>query len=77
MNLETRKIEFVQQFLKLQNEELISRLEKTLRKENKNSEERVFKQITHNELNIRIDKSESDFRNERFKSSSQLLVKYE
>ena len=36
MNLEARKIEFVQEFLKLQSEEVISRLEKILKKE-KNS----------------------------------------
>jgi hypothetical protein len=35
MNLEARKIEFVQEFLKLQSEEAISRLEKILRKEQK------------------------------------------
>ncbi len=33
MNLEARKIEFVQEFLKIQSEEAISRLEKILRKE--------------------------------------------
>ena len=33
MNLEARKIEFVQEFLKLQNDESVSRLEKILKKE--------------------------------------------
>lgn len=33
MNIETRKIKFVQEFLKLQSEEAISRLEKILSKE--------------------------------------------
>ena len=33
MNLEARKIQFVQEFLKLQSEEIVSRLEKILRKE--------------------------------------------
>ena len=36
MNLEARKIEFVQEFLKLQSEDAVSRLEKILRKEKKN-----------------------------------------
>ena len=35
MELEARKIEFIQEFLKLQSEEAISRLEKVLRKEKK------------------------------------------
>lgn len=77
MNLEARKIEFVKEFLKLQSEEAISRLEKTLRKEKNASHERLFEPMTQEELNKRIDKSESDFRNNRFKSSSELLAKYE
>lgn len=77
MNLEARKIEFVQEFLKLQSEEAISRLENILSKENKLSDERIFEPMTQEELNGRIDKSESDFLNNRFKSSSELLAKYE
>jgi ribosomal protein L29 len=33
--------------------------------------------MTQDELNKRIDQSESDFLNDRFKSSSELLAKYE
>jgi len=77
MNLEARKIEFVQEFLKLQSEEAISRFEKILRKEKKVSDERIFEPMTQDELNKRIDQSESDFQNNRFKSSSELLTKYE
>ncbi|EDM45091.1 hypothetical protein SCB49_03184 [unidentified eubacterium SCB49] len=77
MNLDARKIEFVQEFLKLQSEEAVSRLEKILRKEKNASDERIFEPMTQDELNKRIDKSESDFRNNRFKSSSKLLAKYE
>jgi len=76
MNLEARKIEFVQEFLNLQSEDIVSRLEKILRKE-KNTSEKIFEPMTTAELNERIDKSESDFRNKRFKSSSELLAKYE
>jgi len=36
MDLQSRKTEFVQDFLKLQSEEAISRLEKLLKKEKKN-----------------------------------------
>ena len=77
MNLEARKIEFVQEFLKLQSEEAVSRLEKILRKEKKASYELILEPMTQAELNKRIDKSESDFRNNRFKSSSELSAKYE
>ncbi|MEZ4854843.1 MAG: hypothetical protein R2812_00030 [Gelidibacter sp.] len=77
MNIEARKIEFVQEFLKIQSEDVISRLEKILRKENNTSDENKFGPMTKEELNKRIDQSESDFRNNRFKSSSELLSKYE
>lgn len=76
MNLEARKIEFIQEFLKLQSEEAILRLEKILEKERNTSDEQVFETLTKEELNKRIDKSESDFINNRFKSSSDLLAKY-
>ena len=33
MDIQSRKIEFIQEFLKLQSEEVISRLEKLLKKE--------------------------------------------
>ncbi len=77
MNLESRKLSFIQEFLRLQNEEVISRLENILRKDKKNSDDRMFEPMTQNELNNRIDKSESDFENKRYKSSSELLAKYE
>jgi hypothetical protein len=76
MNLEARKIEFIQEFLKLQSEESVSRLEKILRKEKIASEEQVFEPMTPDELNKRIDQSESDFQNNRFKRSSELVAKY-
>lgn len=77
MNLEARKIEFVQEFLKLQSEETLSRLEKILSLEKKFSDEQTIEPMTEEELNKRINQSESDFRNNRFKSSSELLAKYE
>ena len=75
MNLEARKIEFVQEFLNLQSEDIISRLEKILKKE-KNTSKEVFEPFTVNEFNERIDQSESDFQNNQYKSSSELLAKY-
>ena len=56
MNLEARKIEFIQEFLKLQSEETILRFEKILRKEKKESDERVFEPVNQNKLNERIGK---------------------
>lgn len=77
MNIEARKIEFVQEFLKVQSEDVISRLEEILRKGDNTFDERILEPMTAEELNKRIDQSESDFHNNRFKSSSELLSKYE
>ena len=77
MNIEARKIAFVQEFLKLQSEEAISRLENILRNEKKTSDKRLLKPMTQDELIERIEQSESDFKNNRFKSSSELLAKYQ
>ena len=76
MNLETRKLSFIQEILRIQSEKTISRLERILRKEKNTSDERIFEPMTQNELDKRIDQSESDFRNNRFKSGSELLAKY-
>jgi hypothetical protein len=77
MNLEARKIEFVQEFLKLQSEASILRLEKILRKEKNSSDNLEVEPMNQDELNKRIDQSEADFQNNRFKSSAELLAKYE
>ena len=76
MNLETRKLEFVQEFLKLQSEEVISKLEKLLKSEGISSIDYKSEPMSKEELNSRIDQSESDFDKGRFKSSSELLSKY-
>lgn len=73
MTLETRKIKFVQALLELQSEEIISKFEKILQKEKTGSHEN---EMTKEELNVRIEKSESDFKNNRFKKTSELLRKY-
>lgn len=77
MDIETRKIKFIQEFLKVQSEEVISRLEKLLRKENKNSEKVDFKPMTIEEFNERIDKSMEDSKNGRSTKASELKAKME
>jgi hypothetical protein len=77
MDLQTRKIEFVQEFLKLENEETIAILEIVMKQQTSNTDtDDHFKPMTVDELNARIDRSEDDFRNGRYKTSEQLLAKY-
>ena len=71
MDLQSRKIEFVQEFLKLQSEEVISQFENLLKKKTLKSEP-----MSVTELNFRIDKSENDFKNGKFKTNAELLEKY-
>ncbi len=73
MNLEARKIEFVQAFLKIQNEEVISKLEKILRNEYKSyTGDDSFKPMTVQEFNGQIDSSLEDSRNDRVISAKDL-----
>ncbi|KAA5538293.1 hypothetical protein [Paenimyroides baculatum] len=76
MDLQTRKIEFVQAFLKLQSEEMISQFEKLLRNAKQSESENDFETFTVEELNERILQSEKDFENNKFKTTAELLSKY-
>ncbi|CAN5226775.1 hypothetical protein BH23BAC3_BH23BAC3_31940 [soil metagenome] len=77
MNIQKRKIEFVQEFLKLENEESLSRLEKLLKNVRNQDLNKVLQPMSKQELNKRIEQSGSDFKNNRFKKTSELHSKYE
>ena len=72
MDIQTRKIQFIQEFLKLRSEQAISKLEALLKEERSNT--RVFSQ---EEFEQRIRQSEDDFKNNRFKTSEELKSKYQ
>lgn len=72
MDLQTRKIELIKEFLKIQSEDVISRLEKILRKENESLCDEDFKPMTIEEFNSRIDKSMDDSSNGRLIESNEL-----
>jgi hypothetical protein len=75
MDLQSRKIEFVQEFLKIQSEEVVSRLEKFLRSENNSELNDEFEPMTMDEFNSRIDKSMEDSKNGRLIKASDLKAK--
>lgn len=77
MDIQTRKIQFVQAFLKLQSEQAISRLEKMLQKETQTSEQEEFRPISIKELNKRIDQSMQDSQSGRITEASELKTKME
>ena len=78
MDLQTRKIEFIQSFLKLQSEEVIAQFENLLKKKSiqEKDSKKQHKPLSIKEFNARIDKSERDFKNGRYKSTSEVLKKF-
>ena len=74
MDLQTRKLKFIQEFLQLQSEEAVARLEKLLKNEKKQKQEKGA--MTKEELHERIAQAENDFENNRLKNTSDLLSKY-
>ena len=73
MDFQTRKIEFVQELLKLNNEELLTQLEELLHSKNllKNTD---FKPMSVTELNKRIDQSIDDSKNEKLTTTDNLIL---
>lgn len=68
MDIQTRKLKFIQEFLKVQSEELIYRLEKIL-----SNNEGNFNPFSIEELNTRIDQSLEDSKNDKVTELSDLL----
>ena len=73
MDIHARKISFIQEFLKLQNENVIARLESILKTEQKSSFAQELKPFTIEELNERIDKSLEDSKNGKLTEANQLI----
>jgi TATA-binding protein-associated factor Taf7 len=65
MDIQTRKINFVQEFLRLKNEQLINKLEKFLFQEKKKLYEENLNPMLHNEFNEMIDKAKNDAESEK------------
>lgn len=72
MDIHTRKIAFIQQFLKLKNEKTIDQLEKLLQKEDSRNNSESINSMTIEEFNKRIDKSMEDSKSDRSISVEEL-----
>lgn len=75
MNLEARKTAFVQEFLKLQSEEIVSGLENLLRKRKADLIEKSLEPITMEQYNAEIDQAMDDSKNGRMIKASDLKAK--
>ena len=75
MDLEARKISFVQEFLRLQNEEIVSGLEKLLRKRKAKLIEENLNPMTKEQYNTEIDQALEDSKNGRMIKATDLKAK--
>jgi len=72
MDLQTRKISFVQEFLRLQNEEIVSLLEQILRRRKAELLDGALAPMTAEQLNEEIDRALDDSKNDRVISAKDL-----
>lgn len=75
MDIQARKVHFVQEFLRVADEEIIIKLEKILRVERRKILEKEIKPMTLKYFNEIIDLSEADISNERVTEARNLLQK--
>ena len=75
MDLQTRKITFVQEFLRLQNEEIISVLEIILRKKKLDLYELNQKPMSTEQFNNEIDQALEDSKNGKLTKAADLKEK--
>lgn len=72
MDLQTRKLEFIKDFLKLTSEEAVIKFERLLKKQKKSDFEEDHSPMTLEELNSRIDRSMEDSKEGRLTDSKEL-----
>ena len=73
MDIQARKIHFVQEFLRVADDDLVTKLEKLLRIERKKKLDSELRPMTLKEFNEIIDKSEDDLKNGRVTEARNLL----
>ena len=77
MNTIDRKLRFVQEFLRLTDEEIIGKLEQLLGSERRKKIHIEVNPFTMDEFNERIEQSEDDFKKGRFTETHDLLKSIE
>lgn len=75
MDLEARKISFVQEFLRLQNEDIVSGLEKLLRKRKAELIAKSIEPMTLAQYDAEIEQAMEDSKNGRMIKASDLKAK--
>ncbi|MCM5663584.1 hypothetical protein [Galbibacter mesophilus] len=75
MDLQTRKLELIKEFLRIESEDVIALLEKVLKQGNKISDNEDIKPMSIEEFNSRIDQSMADSKNGRMIEAEELKAK--
>jgi len=72
MDIQTRKIQFIQEFLKYANDNMLVRFEKMLKQEREKAFDKEIKPMTLKEYEQRIDKALEEVKNNKVKSARNL-----
>jgi len=72
MDIQSRKIQFIQEFLKYANANILDKFEEMLKQEREKGFEKEIEPMTLKEYEQRIDKAFKDVKNNRVKSARQL-----
>jgi len=72
MDIQSIKLKFIEDFLRLQNEQLILKLNEFLNREKKKIYEKSLKPMTITELHKKIDKAEKDIKEENVFTQDQV-----
>lgn len=76
MNIETRKLSFIQDFLRIQNEEIVIGLETLLKKRKLEQYEKELKPMDLKQFNDEINQSLNDSENNRVIKATELKEKW-
>lgn len=77
MDIQARKLHFVQEFLRVADDDLVTKLEKLLQFERKMKLKEDLNSLTLNEFNEIVEKSEDDFKNGRVTEARNLIGQIE
>lgn len=72
MDLQSRKIQFIQEFLKYANTGILDKFEELLKQERQKEFEKELEPMTLKEYEQRVDKAFEDVKNSKVKSARQL-----
>jgi hypothetical protein len=73
MDIQARKLHFIQEFLRVADEELVAKLERVMVVERKKQLQSEIYPMSMAEFNNAIDESENDFKNGRVTSAKNVL----